>query len=40
MDDVELDLRDVGVKRWRIRALDRTEWASVVTEAKTRLKGL
>jgi hypothetical protein len=25
IDDVELDLRNVDVKRWRARALDRTE---------------
>jgi hypothetical protein len=36
----ESDLRNVGVKRWRSRALDRTEWASVVREAKSRLNGL
>jgi hypothetical protein len=30
MDDVELDLRDMGIKRWRTKVLDGTEWASVV----------
>ena len=40
MDGVELDLRNMGVKRWKARALDRTEWASVVREAETRLKRL
>jgi putative cell wall-binding protein len=40
MDDVESDLRNMGVKRWRIRASDRTECASVVREAKDKLKGL
>jgi hypothetical protein len=34
VDDVELDLRNMGVKRWRPSALDRTEWASVTREAK------
>jgi hypothetical protein len=29
IDGVESDLRNVGVKRWRSRALDRTEWASI-----------
>jgi hypothetical protein len=27
-------------ERWRTRALDRTEWVPVVTEAKTKLTGL
>ena len=29
----------MGVKTWRTRALDRTEWASVVTEGRPILKG-
>jgi hypothetical protein len=33
MDDVEMEL-NMGVKRWRIRALDKTEWPSVVREEK------
>jgi hypothetical protein len=28
----------MGVKRWRIRALDRIEWVSVVRTAKAKLK--
>jgi hypothetical protein len=40
MDEVELDLRNMGVKRWRTRTLDRTERASVVREAKAELEGL
>jgi hypothetical protein len=40
MDDVELDLRNMGVKRWRARGLDRTEWASVVREDKAKRKVL
>jgi len=39
MDDVAFDLRNVGVKRQRTTALDRTEWASVVREAKAKHKG-
>jgi hypothetical protein len=27
MDDVEMDLTNMSVKRWRKRALDETEWA-------------
>jgi hypothetical protein len=40
MDDVELGARNMGVKRWRTRASDRTEWSSVVREAKAKLKGM
>jgi hypothetical protein len=40
VDDVELDLRDMDVKRRRTRALDRTEWAIVVGEYMTELKGM
>jgi hypothetical protein len=40
LDDVELDLRNMGVKRWRTRALYRTEWASIMGEAKAKLQGL
>ena len=39
IDDVEDDLRKLGVKRWRAKALDREEWASVIREAKAKLKG-
>jgi AmiR/NasT family two-component response regulator len=38
MDDVELDVNR-GVKRWITRALDRTEWASVLRVARDKLKG-
>jgi hypothetical protein len=27
------------VKRWRTKALDRVEWASIVREGKGKLKG-
>jgi hypothetical protein len=40
MDDVESDLRNMGVKRWTARALDRKEWASIVREAKDKIEGL
>ena len=39
IDDVEDDLRKLGVKRWRAKALDRDEWASIIREAKVKLKG-
>ena len=38
-NDVEDDLRKLGVKRWRAKALDREEWASIIREAKAKLKG-
>ena len=34
MEDVEKDLRETKVKRWRQKAVDRKEWASIITEAK------
>jgi hypothetical protein len=40
LDDVEVDLRIMGVKRWRTKVLNREEWASIIKEAKARLKGL
>jgi alpha-L-fucosidase len=40
VDYVKWFLWNMGVKRWRARALDRTEWASVLSEAKAKLKGL
>jgi hypothetical protein len=34
INDVEDGLRKLGVKRWRTKALDRVEWASIIREAK------
>ena len=39
INDVEDDLRKIGVKRWRSKALDREQWASIIREAKAQLKG-
>jgi hypothetical protein len=39
VNDVEEDLRILGVKRWRKKALDRREWASAIKKAKVKLKG-
>jgi len=39
INDVEDDLRNLGVKRWRTKALDREEWASIIREAKAKLNG-
>jgi hypothetical protein len=38
MDGVELDVRNMGVKICKTRALDRKEWASAVREVKAKLK--
>jgi hypothetical protein len=37
VDNMEEDLWSVGVKRWRKRALDRREWATIVKEANAKL---
>jgi len=37
--DVEDGLRKLGVKRWRMEALIREECASIIREAKAKLKG-
>ena len=39
INDVEDDLRKLGVKRWRTKAVEREEWASIINEAKAKLKG-
>jgi hypothetical protein len=39
MGDGESGVRHMGVKIWRTRELDRTEWASVVRETKAKHKG-
>jgi hypothetical protein len=37
---VEGALRELGVKRWGTKALEREEWTSIIKEAKAKLKGL
>jgi hypothetical protein len=39
IDDMKDDLRKLGEKRWRRKALDREEWESIVREGKGNLKG-
>jgi len=34
LQDAEKDLREMEVKRWRQKGVDRGEWASVIKEAK------
>jgi hypothetical protein len=38
INGVEDDLRKLGVKRWRPKALDRVEGASIIREGKGKLK--
>jgi hypothetical protein len=40
MDVVELNLRNMGVKRWRVRAMGKIEAASAMREVKAKCKGL
>jgi hypothetical protein len=40
LDDVEADIKTLGVKRWRIKAQGRKEWSAILREAKAKLKGL
>ena len=39
-NDVQTDIRTLGVKRWLYKAQDRQEWARITREAKVKLKGL
>jgi hypothetical protein len=39
LDDVEVDIKALGIKRWRIRAQDIKEWSAILREAKAKLKG-
>jgi hypothetical protein len=39
LDDVEVDIKVLGVKRWRIKAQDRKDCPAIVREAKAKLKG-
>jgi len=34
LEDVEKDLREMKVKRWRQKAVGREEWAFVITGAR------
>jgi hypothetical protein len=38
LDDVEADIKALGVKRWRIKAQDSKEWSEILREDKAKLK--
>jgi hypothetical protein len=39
LDDVEADIKSLGIKGWRLKAQDRKEWTVILSEAKAKLKG-
>jgi hypothetical protein len=39
LDDVEDDIKALGIRRWRIKAQDGNEWTAVKRKAKVNLKG-
>jgi hypothetical protein len=39
LDDVQADIKTLGIKRWRQKAQDRKEWMVVLREVKVKLKG-
>jgi hypothetical protein len=39
-DDVQTNIRTLGIKRWMYKAQDRQEWARITREAKVQPKGL
>jgi hypothetical protein len=36
IDDIEADLKNLGVRGWRIKTLDKDEWRDVLEETKAR----
>jgi hypothetical protein len=39
LDDVEADIKTLGIKRWRLKSQDRKEWTVILREAMANLKG-
>jgi hypothetical protein len=39
LDDIEADIKTLGIKRWRLKAQDRKEWTVILREATAKLKG-
>ena len=40
IDDLESDLRILGIRNWKAKARNRNEWKAVVREAKVHFTGL
>ena len=38
-DDVQTDIRTLGIKKWMYKAQDRLEWARITKETKVKLEG-
>jgi hypothetical protein len=38
LDDVEADIKTLGIRRWRLKAQDRKEWTVIPRKAKAKLK--
>ena len=38
-DDVQTDIRTLGIKRWMYKAQDGLEWARITKETKVKLEG-
>jgi hypothetical protein len=38
-DDIQTDIRTLGIKRWMCKVQDRVEWARITREAKVKLRG-
>jgi hypothetical protein len=39
LDDVEADIKELGVKRWRMKAQERREWSAILMETTAKVKG-
>ena len=40
IDDLESDLRSLGIRNWKAKARNRDQWKAVVREAKVHFTGL
>jgi hypothetical protein len=39
LDDVEADVKALGIRRWRIKTQDRKEWSVILRKDKAKLQG-